>query len=221
MSHDPYREWSAAYVLGSLEPAERAEFESHLADCAECRTAVMEFAPVPGLLAAVDEADLAPPPEGLQDAVVAAAARSRGGVEQSRRRWRRAATGLAAAAVVLFAVAFAQWADGADDGDPFPGEPVELVVGTDTEDAGGTIVVRGQDWGTFILVDLWGLPARDEYAMWVVTDDGRQEIAGRWAYADSGTCRVPGSTGFPVDSIARIVVTSADQADELIWARGP
>ncbi|KSW29947.1 zf-HC2 domain-containing protein [Cellulomonas sp. B6] len=53
MTADPYREWDAAYVLGALAPAERRDFEAHLAGCAECRTAVGELAGVPGLLAMV------------------------------------------------------------------------------------------------------------------------------------------------------------------------
>src|SRR5207244_690907 len=55
-----------SYVLGSLSPAERLEFETHLAGCAECTREVRELAGLPGLMARVDPADLAagatPPP---------------------------------------------------------------------------------------------------------------------------------------------------------------
>ncbi|MDJ0355226.1 zf-HC2 domain-containing protein [Paenarthrobacter sp. PH39-S1] len=54
---DKYREWDAAYVLGSLVPAERAAYERHLAGCTQCRTAVAELAGLPGLLAEVAPAD--------------------------------------------------------------------------------------------------------------------------------------------------------------------
>lgn len=50
---DSYREWDAAYVLGSLSSAERHEYERHLGHCAECRRAVTEIASLPGLLGAV------------------------------------------------------------------------------------------------------------------------------------------------------------------------
>lgn len=56
---DPYVEWDAAYVLGALAPAERLEFEGHLAGCARCRAAVAEIAGVPGLLAQVGPEDAA------------------------------------------------------------------------------------------------------------------------------------------------------------------
>lgn len=43
-----------AYVLGALAPAERQEFERHMAGCAQCSRAVQELAGMPGLLARVD-----------------------------------------------------------------------------------------------------------------------------------------------------------------------
>ncbi|ACQ78511.1 conserved hypothetical protein [Beutenbergia cavernae DSM 12333] len=55
---DQYADWDSAYVLGALAPAERDEYERHLAGCADCRAAVGELAGLPGLLGALpaDEA---------------------------------------------------------------------------------------------------------------------------------------------------------------------
>ena len=39
-THDELKANAAGYVLGSLDPAERHEFESHLAQCAECSAEV-------------------------------------------------------------------------------------------------------------------------------------------------------------------------------------
>ncbi|WP_425955706.1 anti-sigma factor family protein [Xylanimonas sp. McL0601] len=47
---DPFTDWDGAYVLGSLSPTERREFEAHLATCDACRRAVAELAGLPGLL---------------------------------------------------------------------------------------------------------------------------------------------------------------------------
>ncbi|MBO0856744.1 MAG: zf-HC2 domain-containing protein, partial [Nocardia sp.] len=47
---DEYATWDAAYVLGSLDHAERLEFEAHLRTCASCRTAVAELAGLPASL---------------------------------------------------------------------------------------------------------------------------------------------------------------------------
>ena len=56
---DKFAQWDAAYVLGALSPAERREFEEHLASCPPCQAAVSELAAVPGLLAQVSPADAA------------------------------------------------------------------------------------------------------------------------------------------------------------------
>jgi hypothetical protein len=47
---DVFREWDAAYVLGALSSADRADFERHLATCPACSAAVTELAGLPGLL---------------------------------------------------------------------------------------------------------------------------------------------------------------------------
>jgi hypothetical protein len=56
---DKFAQWDAAYVLGALSPAERREFEEHLAGCQPCQAAVSELAGIPGLLAQVSPADAA------------------------------------------------------------------------------------------------------------------------------------------------------------------
>ena len=57
---DSFSLWDAAYVLGALSPAERREFEEHLAGCARCQRSVAELAGLPGLLAQVSPEDAAP-----------------------------------------------------------------------------------------------------------------------------------------------------------------
>jgi hypothetical protein len=56
---DRFLDWDAAYVLGALSPAERREFEQHLAECPACQRAVSELAGIPGLLAQVSPEDAA------------------------------------------------------------------------------------------------------------------------------------------------------------------
>ena len=43
----------AVYVLGSLAASERADYERHLSECAECSRSVRELAGLPGLMARV------------------------------------------------------------------------------------------------------------------------------------------------------------------------
>jgi anti-sigma-K factor RskA len=118
-----------AYCTDALDPAERAEFEAHLATCGPCRAEAAEFREV---LAALAEAHPVRPPADLEDRVVAGVRGSAGPVGDPgpvgdagpvgdgsavagagsvvvatpRRGWSRAATWMAAAAAgaVLFAV---------------------------------------------------------------------------------------------------------------------
>jgi anti-sigma-K factor RskA len=68
---DNWREDAAAYVLGSLSPEERTEFEVHLVGCAECAVEVGAFARVTAALA--HAAPPLAPSARLRDRVVAAA----------------------------------------------------------------------------------------------------------------------------------------------------
>ncbi|OLF09620.1 anti-sigma factor family protein [Actinophytocola xanthii] len=56
-----------AYLLGALEPPERYEFESHIAQCDSCRTELIRLAPLPGMLnqISVEDFDEGLPPGEL------------------------------------------------------------------------------------------------------------------------------------------------------------
>jgi hypothetical protein len=54
---DRYRDWDAAYVLGSLDSEDRREYERHLATCAACAASVAEFAGLPGILSKLSTED--------------------------------------------------------------------------------------------------------------------------------------------------------------------
>jgi anti-sigma-K factor RskA len=94
-------EWlvlAAPYALDALDGEERAAFEAHLAQCAQCRAEVASFREVAARLAMT--APVAEPSPALRDRVLAEARRVRpigGGV---RRAWLAAAAGFLLALVV-------------------------------------------------------------------------------------------------------------------------
>ncbi|MFV2172069.1 zf-HC2 domain-containing protein [Actinomadura sp. LOL_016] len=70
------------YVVGAIDPAERARVDAHLAGCPACRDELAALAGLPALLGRVDEEQLtraAEPPPELLDALLARAAERRRG----------------------------------------------------------------------------------------------------------------------------------------------
>jgi hypothetical protein len=111
----PLAHSDAAYVLGSLSPAERLEFERHLPGCAACRRSVAQLAGMPGLLARVtaETVEATVPPEPVPDTVLPAL------VTAVRREQRRKTLVLslgAAAAIVAVAVGASALQSARDDG---------------------------------------------------------------------------------------------------------
>lgn len=112
MSTDPYGSWDGAYVLGSLSPAERAEYERHLSSCDACAAAVAEIAGMPGLLKAVPLDQVQAGPEDAGSAQRASIPpmpttllpRLRREVRRAERRRVGALAGAAAGAAVVLTV---------------------------------------------------------------------------------------------------------------------
>jgi anti-sigma-K factor RskA len=74
--HDRLHEAAGLYVLGALEPTERAEFERHLQSCDECTAEVRSLAAVAAALPR--GVPLIDPPSGLRSRVLAVTGRSTG-----------------------------------------------------------------------------------------------------------------------------------------------
>jgi hypothetical protein len=107
---------SAPYVLGALSPAERAEYQQHLASCPTCQAEVSDLAVLPGLLGRLDTAAAEatggasfradPAGDGTPDSLPAVlnAARRRRSRDTARRRWQTVAASLVAAALAVVAM---------------------------------------------------------------------------------------------------------------------
>jgi hypothetical protein len=104
----------AAYVLGSLSPADRLEFERHLSGCEPCRQSVAQLAGLPGLLGRVAREQVEAPlpfeplPETVLPALVAA-------VRREQRRKAVLVTLGAAAAVAVVALGLGALQGARDD----------------------------------------------------------------------------------------------------------
>ena len=208
---DNFRESAAAYVLGALEPGERAEFERHLRTCAHCQADVSDFSALPGLLAQVDpESDLDhdPATDRVKDLAIARANHDYGRLQKQSRRWRFNAL-VATAAAILLVVSFAviTFTDSTSEG-------VELAL-VDTT-VTGSVVIEERAWGTSIDLDLEGLPERDSYHLWAVGTDGEVLSAATWTSTGTGIAKVTGAAAIPAADIDFISITSADPDDVVL-----
>lgn len=212
--HDRLRDMTAAYVVGALAADERDELVAHLEGCQSCRDDVVAFAPLPSLLGRLEVDDLTARPEQRHvDDVVGAVRAEVRALAASRRRWRVLAGVAAAVAVVAAGAALL------DDAEPSRragGIPFEVETA-----AGGAeahIVADERSWGTYVHVSAEGLPPRSEYALWLIDATGRWHPAGTFAPTPDGSAQLGGSSRLRPASIARVVITSADKADELVTA---
>jgi hypothetical protein len=203
------------YVLGAIEPAERAQVESHLATCRDCRDELAGLAALPALLARVTTEEAlalaaaegppaglaggqAAPPELLGTVIDLTAARRR------RRRWREASLAVAAALIVAVGV-FGGLRLGSNpapspiaSGVTYAGQPNGPWRAATTS-AGGmsaTVSYRSMGWGTQLAVEVHGIPVGTSCQLWVIGPDGHRTLAGGWVTDDrEGTVWYPGSAG--------------------------
>lgn len=225
-----------AYVLGSLAPAERLDFEAHLPGCAECSRGVRELAGLPGLLSHVDVADLevptpdAPLPPTLLPALVREA---RG--QQRRRSVLTAAVAAAVAAVFVSALAVG----GAFDRSNSPtaaGPPTvtpsasasraapagQAMVPVGTGPVTAAVALTGVAWGTKLDLTCsyakggsgddgrYTAPTASAYALVVHTREGGVEQVATWKGLPGKTMRLTGATATGRTDITSVDVRTSD-----------
>jgi Putative zinc-finger len=204
------------YVVGAIDPADRAIVDSHLALCTGCREEVAGLAALPGRLGSVPDADVTMlvleepgrdgPPEAVLRSLLGRAAALR-----RRLRWRRVAAALAVAVIASGgAVAVSRvvdpaaprpaasalpWGDMAHGRDPLTG-------------AAATVRYLARPWGIQMRVQVSRLSPGTRCELLVVGPGGRV-AAGGWIvtaghadawYPASAPLGVPGVRGFVVAS---------------------
>jgi anti-sigma-K factor RskA len=197
---------AAAYVLGALPAGERSAFETHLAECADCRQAVAELAGIPGLLSRVSADDLADPVP-VPDTLVPGLLRA---VRRSGRRRRLVVGALAAAAVVLAVAGTALVVDRSQDA-PAAQAMTAMKPVVDSPVTASAALVR-HAWGTEITMKCryadtseWSRP----YDLVAVDDDGTSYNLATWVVGPGKTASVSGSVPVQPDHIDRLEIRLA------------
>ena len=216
------------YVLGALSPAERLEFEEHLAGCEECAQAVRELAGLPGLLARVDPTVLEQPvaDDPVPDTLLPALVRA---VRRTRQRRVLATCGLAAAALVVAVVPLA--VRGSQDGRaPSAGSPPSSSASAAPDalvmapvahaPVRAKVSFASVAWGTRLDLrctyappdghERYQLPRTVTYGLFVTTREGTVEQVGTWRSLRGQTMRVTAAIAATREDIASVEVRAAD-----------
>jgi anti-sigma factor RsiW len=231
--HDEYTMWDAAYVLGSLSPAEQREFEAHMADCPSCGSAVGELSDMPALLSRLDRDELADIDLEIDHA-------DRSGAKPllpndmlpsllAKVNWRRRRSrivtwtaGAAAAAVLAIGVLVGV---GGHYPTSVPTPPqasvsVQPMAQVGTNRLASTVSLSSQQWGTFISMNCVCLAPlnahHDTLAMVVVGRDGSHTRMATWVANPGHTATPAGSISTPAAQIASVQVVSADDGQVLL-----
>jgi hypothetical protein len=210
------------YVLGAIDPAERALVDAHLATCRDCRDELEGLAGLPALLARVnpdevsricaDDAvgtvtDERPPRELLGTVLDLAAARRR------RNLWRF----LSAAAAVV-AIAGGLFGGLSSIGTTTRLVPVPVSAAGRWDTVWGTNKVTGatasvayshKPWGTEFEVLVDHIPIGTTCQLWVVRQDGTRTQVAAWTTAsDEGKAWYAGSMASTTEPISSFQITA-------------
>jgi predicted anti-sigma-YlaC factor YlaD len=179
-----FRELLGVYVVGAIEPAERAAVDAHLSQCYECREELAALAPLPALLHRVPlaeaerigaawpaEPDPAEPSAEILDGLLKQVA--------ARRRTRRFRSMFTAAAAVLIAVGGA--AAVTQSLAPHPSHASFDVATARAGRLGATVHYGHSKWDTTTMsVQVTGFKAWTSCKFWVITKDGKRQLSGGW-----------------------------------------
>ena len=194
-----------AYVLGALDPVERAEVDAHLAECASCRDELAGLAAMPGLLARVRLEDVLEPGPSPTPAMTERLLRR----VRAARRARRRRFAIASATVALAAAGVGAVVLSAGNGNGGPAnEPASVAAVNTRTGVSAKLTLRPAAWGTAVHVRLRGVPAETRCRLIAVSKSGMREVAGTWRATYDGTADVQAATAIPRDQLASFAVVN-------------
>lgn len=223
-SHEELQEALGAYALGQLAGDLHADLTEHLTTCGECREELEGFRLLASALRQVDPGAVVPvvaaPPPGLDERVNAALAAAQKPAEPASldahrgRRWPVAAVGflvgVAATTVVALVVP-------KDDPAPIAQPTVVTVKGVETaRGVSATVGFVAHTWGVELKLKADGLPGGEEYAVRLISKDGKDHDAGEFLGVPDTTinCNLS-SPVLRADAKSFMVVDP--QGKEVIW----
>jgi hypothetical protein len=219
------------YVLGAIDPAERALVDNHLARCRECRDELAGLAGLPALLARVSKeeavalaTDVPRPPWEAQDGReppdrLVATVLDLTAARRRRRRWRESVLGVAAALVIAVGVfAGLRVTSSPTSAPPSAAQPVlpypgalsgawQLATGH-SQGMDATVKYVQMAWGTLLTAKVSGIPEGTTCQIWVVVPGKGWILAGSWTVRwNEGEVWYPASAAVAAQSVEKFVIT--------------
>jgi hypothetical protein len=214
------RQLLGVYVVGAIDPTERAQVDEHLAECQSCRDELAGLAGLPAMLSRVPAADVErlsvlslpeamEPPDELLNSLIRTVSAKR-----KSRMWRSVA---AAAAVAVIAAGGGATAVSQLTGSATSGAVAqqEWARATNPADHVSAVVAYAPvRWGTAMRVQVSGIKPGTVCEFWVVGKDKNSEYAGAWTVAGNfgpgyrEKAWYPGSSVVSADSVRGFQITS-------------
>jgi hypothetical protein len=178
------RQLLGVYVVGAIDPAERALVDEHLGQCQLCRDELAGLAGLPAMLSRVPAADVEwldatgtelPELQEPSDEMLASLLR-KVSVKQ-RSRLRRSVAAAAAAAVIA--------AGGAAAAMQLTGQVTSDVAKAASAGVSAVVDYAPTAWGTAMRVQVTGISSGTKCQFWVVGKNGRTSYAGTWTVGAS------------------------------------
>jgi predicted anti-sigma-YlaC factor YlaD len=204
------------YIVGAIDPAERAMVDAHLPHCLDCREELAGLAGLPALLGRVPVADaerlvlgehvLTEPPAELLDSLLRQVSARR-----RARRWRYAA---AAAAAVVIAVGGGIAGGSLISHQAQPPASTSIDHGSDAATGvDATVYYESAASGMNMQVQVSGVRPGTMCVFWVITKAGKHVSAGSWVagapstwYNASSTYTAAQLSGFDLSVGSHVVV---------------
>jgi anti-sigma factor RsiW len=201
------------YLLGALDPAERAAVDAHLRTCALCRAELADLAELPSLLARLTLEDVVPEPMPVPDDLferVASQARAEREEPTEPTELARSASGrlvryrrlvaVAAALAVIAGGGIGAWAALRSHAEVYKSR---RQLGSNVQ---MSVALADQAAGTGYTVTVVGLPNDEHCRLIAVGVDGTRDVAGRWDATYQGQAKETGSTSIPRSQLSRLVL---------------
>ena len=176
------------FVLGALDPGERATFARHLDGCDECRRELAEMVPLPALLARIPTGDveqLAAPPH---------------------RRLGRTGVALAVALLIFLGVGVNLARHAVDT-------PSTAATASGWDPASGVRMaaqIAAAPPGAHVEMRLSGVPSSERCSLEARAKDGRIEVVARWRATYAGAASVDATSSIAARDLSELSVVTED-----------